>query len=372
MAINVNSNVSAMTAQRFVNNASSQVSNSMEQLSSGYKINSAQDDAAGLQISNRLNVQNRGLEVAVRNANDGISIAQTAEGALNETTNVLQRLRDLSLQASNGSNSKDDRLSIQTEVTALNDELNRIAETTSFAGSKLLNGSFQDRSFQIGADSGEAVVLSLQNVRSDSLSAGGMFLRTAEGKADDWTLPRDASLTVDIADEYGFEQVTFDLKKGSDLEEIATRINGQQDIVNTSVDGEGRLQIFYGPDFNVNLDGDFLEIMGAPEYRYETVSNIDVTSQGGAQRGIALVDQALEYVDSHRAELGAFQNRLGHAISNLNNIDLNVQASKSQIRDTDFAKTTTELTKSQILQQSSSSILAQAKQAPNSALSLLG
>ncbi|KJJ57467.1 flagellin B, partial [Vibrio cholerae] len=142
MAINVNTNVSAMTAQRYLNGAADGMQKSMERLSSGYKINSARDDAAGLQISNRLTSQSRGLDMAVKNANDGISIAQTAEGAMNETTNILQRMRDLALQSSNGSNSSSERRAIQEEVSALNDELNRIAETTSFGGNKLLNGSF--------------------------------------------------------------------------------------------------------------------------------------------------------------------------------------------------------------------------------------
>ncbi|WP_038886567.1 flagellin N-terminal helical domain-containing protein, partial [Vibrio rotiferianus] len=172
MAVNVNTNVSAMTAQRYLNNANSAQQTSMERLSSGFKINSAKDDAAGLQISNRLNVQSRGLDVAVRNANDGISIAQTAEGAMNETTNILQRMRDLSLQSANGSNSKAERVAIQEEVTALNDELNRIAETTSFGGNKLLNGTHGSKSFQIGADNGEAVMLELKDMRSDNKMMG--------------------------------------------------------------------------------------------------------------------------------------------------------------------------------------------------------
>ncbi|MCG3731163.1 flagellin, partial [Vibrio cincinnatiensis] len=130
-----------------------------------FKINSAKDDAAGLQISNRLNVQSRGLDVAVRNANDGISMAQTAEGAMNETTNILQRMRDLSLQSANGSNSKSERVAIQEEVGALNKELNRIAETTSFAGNRLLNGTFQTKAFQIGSQSGEAVMLTMKDMR---------------------------------------------------------------------------------------------------------------------------------------------------------------------------------------------------------------
>ncbi|MEF1251343.1 flagellin B, partial [Vibrio owensii] len=182
MAINVNTNVSAMTAQRYLNQAAEGQQKSMERLSSGYKINSAKDDAAGLQISNRLNAQSRGLDMAVKNANDGISIAQVAEGAMNESTNILQRMRDLSLQSANGSNSKSERVAIQEEVTALNDELNRIAETTSFGGNKLLNGTYGTQSFQIGADSGEAVMLSMGNLRSDTSAMGGKSYAAEDGK----------------------------------------------------------------------------------------------------------------------------------------------------------------------------------------------
>ena len=189
MAINVNTNVSAMTAQRYLNGAADGMQRSMERLSSGYKINSARDDAAGLQISNRLTSQSRGLDMAVKNANDGISIAQTAEGAMNETTNILQRMRDLSLQSSNGSNSRSERIAIQEEVTALNDELNRIAETTSFGGNKLLNGTFGSQSFQIGASSGEAVMLTMGNMRSDTSGMGGCLLYTSPSPRD-WMVSR--------------------------------------------------------------------------------------------------------------------------------------------------------------------------------------
>ncbi len=176
MSITVNTNVAAMTAQRHLGTATDMLNQSLERLSSGSRINSAKDDAAGLQISNRLESQMRGLDVAVRNANDGISIMQTAEGAMQESTNLLQRMRDLSLQSANGSNSKAERVALQEEMTALNAELNRIAETTSFGGRKLLNGSFGESSFQIGASSGEAVQVSLLNMRSDTLDMGDSLI----------------------------------------------------------------------------------------------------------------------------------------------------------------------------------------------------
>ncbi len=376
MSVNVNTNVSAMTAQRHLNSAAADLKGSMEKLSSGYRINSAKDDAAGLQISNRLNAQSRGLDVAVRNANDGVSIAQTAEGAMNETSNILQRMRDLSLQSSNGSNSKSDRVAIQEEVSALNDELNRIAETTSFGGNKLLNGTHGTKSFQIGSNGGEAVMLELKDMRSDDKHMGGDSYKAENGKGKDWSVGKDATLTMSMKDQFGQDrELTINAKEGDDIEELATYINGQQDLVSASVDEDGKLQIFAGSN-NVNSDvafgGSLAGELGIGAAKKETVDNIDVTSVGGSQQAVAVIDSAMKYVDAHRAELGAFQNRFDHAISNLDNINENVNASKSRIKDTDFAKETTAMTKSQILQQASTSVLAQAKQTPSTALSLLG
>ncbi|MFC3025606.1 flagellin [Vibrio zhugei] len=377
MAVNVNTNVSAMTAQRYLNQANSSQQTSMERLSSGSRINSAKDDAAGLQISNRLTSQSRGLDVAVRNANDGISIAQTAEGAMNETTNILQRMRDLSLQSANGSNSKDDRVAIQEEVTALNDELNRVAETTSFGGNKLLNGTYGTKSFQIGSGSGEAVMLNLKDMRSDNSAMGGTSFQAANPKDKNWQVQSTANdLAINYTDKKGEAQtININAKSGDDIEELATYINGQTDAVQASVDDEGKLQIFAGENKvngDVTFAGGLADELGFQPGKKVTVDDIDVTSVGGSQEAVGIIDSALKYVDSQRADLGAFQNRFGHAINNLDNINENVNASRSRIEDTDFAKETTALTKAQILSKASSSILAQAKQAPQAALSLLG
>ena len=375
MSINVNTNVSAMTAQRYLNNATSDLNSSMERLSSGLKINSAKDDAAGLQISNRLTSQTRGLDVAVRNANDGISMAQTAEGAMNETTNILQRMRDLSLQSSNGSNTSADRGAIQEEVVALNDELNRIAETTSFGGSRLLNGQFGTKSFQIGADSGEAVMLTLNNMRSDTTAMGGHTYSATEGKDAGWNVSAEnTELSMNFVNKEGKEQnITINAKAGDDIEEVATYINGQSAEINASVTEDGKLQVFAAAEAtDIAFSGSLSSELGMGNKVTDTVKSIDVTTVGGSQKAVAILDSAMQYVDSNRADLGAFQNRFGHAINNLENINENTSAANSQIKDVDFAKETTAMTKSQILQQASSSILAQAKQAPNAALGLLG
>lgn len=382
MAVTVNTNVSAMTAQRYLGQATEATGKSMERLATGSKINSAKDDAAGLQISNRLMTQSRGLDVAVRNANDGISMAQTAEGSMQETTNILQRMRDLSLQSANGSNSQEDRDSIQEEVTALNDELNRIAETTSFGGTKLLNGQFGSRSFQVGADSGEAVQMNFNNIRSDETKMGGSMLTSTNKVAADATLNADTAIELSVTDAGGTATaVNVSLVKGDDIEEIATRINGQNDKINASVSEEGELQLFSsegtvgvttGGIAMTDSAGTAVDATIAGTAANTTVSEIDVTSVGGAQKAVAVLDGAMKYVDSERAQLGASQNRLNHTINNLNNVNENVSASNSRIRDTDFAKETTNMTKNQILSQASTSILAQAKQAPQAALSLLG
>ncbi|WP_210441522.1 flagellin [Vibrio crassostreae] len=377
MAITVNTNVSALVAQRNLSNANNMLNQSLERLASGSRINSAKDDAAGLQISNRIEAQMSGIDVAVRNANDGISIMQTAEGAMNETTNIMQRMRDLSLQASNGSNSQSERTAIQEEITALNDELNRIAETTSFGGKKLLNGSFGSTSFQIGGSSGEAVQIGLKSMRTDDINMGG-FSYVANGMANDsWEVKSNQNdMTMSFTDRFGQPQeITINAKAGDDIEELATYINGQTDLVSASVNDDGQLQIYMsGEDTagTISFSGSLASELSMSAGYYESVDDINVTDVGGAQRAVSILDTAMKYVDSHRSELGAMQNRFDHAINNLENVHENLATSNSRIKDTDYAKETTQMLKQQILQQVSTTILAQAKQAPNLALTLLG
>ena len=379
MAITVNTNVAALVAQRHLTSATDMLNQSMERLSSGKRINSAKDDAAGMQISNRLQSQMRGLDVAVRNANDGISIMQTAEGAMNEVTNIMQRMRDLSLQSANGSNSKAERTALQEEVSALNDELSRIAETTSFGGRKLLNGTFGTSSFQIGATAGEAVQIGLRTMQPESL--GSFSMSSYQRVSSDWTVQNGNNEIVISYRDNNFEEqeIRIEAKAGDDIEELATYINGQTDKVKASVNEEGQLQLlmshkdaikYPGPTFSGGL-ADELEL-GKYVTVNRTVDSIDISTVGGAQMAVGILDDALKTVDGSRAELGAYQNRFNHAINNLDNIHENLAASNSRIQDTDYAKETTQMVKQQILQQVSTSILAQAKQAPNLALTLLG
>ena len=220
-------------------------------------------------------------------------------------------------------------------------------------------------------------MLTLNDMRSDNIGMGGTSYQAANSKDKDWTVQAGANdLTITLTEKDGAEQtINISAKAGDDIEELATYINGQTDMVKASVNEDGQLQVFAGNnkvEGAVSFAGGLAGELSMGEGKAVTVDTIDVTSVGGAQESVAIVDAALKYVDSHRAELGAFQNRFNHAINNLDNINENVNASKSRIKDTDFAKETTALTKTQILSQASSSILAQAKQAPNSALSLLG
>jgi len=279
MALYVNTNVSSLNAQRQLMTSGNGLDKAFERLSSGFRINSAADDAAGLQISSRMTSQIEGLNMAVRNANDGISLAQTAEGALQEVTNSLQRMRQLAIQSQNGINSAEDRAALQKEVNALQAEITRVASTTEFAGTALLQGGFS-ADFLVGADAGQTINVAVLNGTSTA----------------------------------GF-----------------------------TADGLG-------------------------------VSNnaVSVGTASAASDSIALIDNALSTVNGARADLGALQNRFQSTIRNLSNISENVTAARSRIRDTDFAQETANLTKFQIRQQASTTILAQANQRPQAALSLLG
>jgi flagellin len=303
MAMYVNTNVSSLNAQRQLTNSGSTLDTAFERLSSGLRINSAKDDAAGLQISNRLTGQINGLTQGNRNANDGVSIAQTAEGALDEMTNMYQRIRTLAGQAANGSNSASDRAALQLEMRSLGEEINRIAGDTSFGGTNLLDGSF-NAEFQVGANANQVISMTMTSVTSVNGSSVSV-----------------AGFTV------------------SDLAAAASAVTGT---------GSGASTAF------VNA------------------SSLSFSSVGEAQDILAAVDGMLGAIDAKRAELGAVQNRFSSTIRNQSNIIENLSSARSRIQDADFATETAKLTKAQILQQAGASILSQANQRPQAALSLLG
>ncbi|WP_439794453.1 flagellin [Photobacterium leiognathi] len=544
MAITINTNVTAMTAQRNLNSASSSVADSMQKLSSGLRINSAKDDAAGLQISNRLTNQTNGLNVAMRNANDGVSMAQTAEGAMQESTTIMERMRELALQSANGSNSDKDREAMQKEMGQLQAEMNRIADTTSFGGQNLLDGSFGTKSFQIGANSNETQSLGLMDVSSHALgresfaidtatngaaievergdaNGHGAFQLTVDGTDHDFTITQDmsredfenkinningisgvkvhevdvitqAEVTTATATETNVafeataigdaETVKFKINDGTELTLTGAQLKtvnatspadtAKDDLVaalNQQLTDAGSTVQINSSGANLNAGFKFVDSTGADikvdvetntttasagvtvgdaalvnkdnltgtdtnttgtevseevkETQFtvdfskakidtsieeisfkskehdadatpagpgaegaektesltignvktiESVKSLDLSTAEGAQNAIDVLDSAMEQIDEKRAEIGAFQNRMNHTMSNLANINENVNASNSRIKDVDFASETINMTKGQILQQAGTSILAQAKQIPQAALSLLG
>ncbi|MBC7008730.1 flagellin [Pseudoalteromonas sp. BZK2] len=319
MALYVNTNVSALNAQRQLDRTGTDLDTSFKRLSSGLRINSAADDAAGLQISDRLQSQILGLNQGNRNANDGISLAQTAEGALEEITSSFQRIRTLAQQAANGSNTDEDRLALQEEIRQLSAEVNRIAADTTFGGQNLLDGSYS-ASFQVGADAVQTIGFSMKNVGSTANSLTGNSGFTMSGIAG--------------------------IASGVSGKGMSTLVAGISDI------GTGLTAATAG----------FSNI---------TASGISVSSQVNAQQVLAAMDSMIAVVDKKRAELGAVQNRFQSTIRNQANISENLSAAKSRIKDADFAAETANLTKNQILQQASQTILGQANQRPQAALSLL-
>jgi flagellin len=516
MAISVNTNVSSLNAQRNLSSSGEDLATAMQRLSSGMRINSAKDDAAGLQIATRLTSQISGLGVAQRNANDGISMAQTAEGALQASTDILQRMRDLSIQSANGSNSEDDRAALQLEVAALQIELTRISDTTTFGGQNLLDGSYGTQQFQVGSDSNQTIGLTLGSAAAEDIGLQGRgfdiaaitgFAGVTEGAR---TFASDDALSITA----GGNTTAIDLSTGLTAADLAGQVNSAQgvfgvgattqaavgfaanttagDTVTLNVEGveitasaattgdatvtaldtaidaattealaakgitasivtatgnanddllvftnsngeniditleitgggtegaAGTVSAFDGTaviaggvtttaaatgdvasntttatgrlDFsNAVLDQDFatasITVAGSTltggggaatvdtTTSLTSIASLDISTAGGSQSAIDVIDAALADIGETRAELGATQNRFSQTIGNLANIQENASAARSRIQDTDYAVATAMLTKNQILQQAGTSILAQANQIPQAAISLIG
>jgi len=399
MALTVNTNVASLNTQRNLSNSANSLQTTMQRLSTGSRINSAKDDAAGLQISNRLGSQISGLNVAVKNSNDGISMAQTAEGALQQSTNILQRMRDLSLQAANGSNSDSERGALNDEVTQLKKELDRISNTTTFGGRQLLNGDFGTASFQVGAAATEIISVSIGEMSSKSLDATHYESTIAASSATAAASPATgaaASGGVTVGFSVGSKSYSVDAKfaKGdTDVQinqKLAAAINDTNSGVGAFVDeSTGAITVVAKEDANTTGQSAFaLTSMAqtsgtgftagattvaatAGTATSTTIAKIDLSTAKGAQIAVQAIDEAIKSIDSQRAELGAVQNRFENTIANLQNIGENVSAARGRIQDTDYAAETAALSKNQILQQAGTAILAQANQLPQAVLSLL-
>lgn len=479
MAAIINTNVASLNAQRNLSSSQSSLATSLQRLSTGLRINSAKDDAAGLAISDRMTSQIRGLNQATRNANDGISLAQTAEGALGTSTEILQRIRELSVQAINGTNSGSDRQALNAEVGNLVAELDRIAGTSEFNGLKLLNGSFGSSSFQVGANSNQTITVGSGDVRTNkyglntmsttavtpvaatAFTAGAVTIAGLATKTATMTTADTAKTAAEkinaVAGETnvtasartmstakfsttgattlaitsknatainvsfnvssattadGLAQGVSEINKVASQTGVTAKVNSTGDgILLENSSGENIKIDSTGSTPDVTLSMDTISTSGA--YTVGTasatavgglvvlgqvtldsangfsvtsastvitagaatgtnyVSTLDVTTADKANMALRIVDAALSSVSGLRANYGAFQSRMESTVSNLQTSAENLSASRSRIRDADFAAETANLTRSQILQQAGTAMLAQANALPQSVLSLL-
>ena len=491
----INTNMASLNSQRNLNGSQGALGTSLQRLSSGLRINSAKDDAAGLAITERFTAQIRGLNQAVRNANDGISLAQTAEGGLSTSGDILQRMRELAVQSANGTNSASDRASLQQEVTQLKDELSRIANSTQFNGQNVLDGSLSATQFQVGASANQTINIGIASSKATDI--GNFSLRSTAGTTasisgavgqDTTSGPnRTAAQTLTIAGNGKTSSfavaagaqastiatsvngttastgvsataatgvkvsslsvagtVTFSLNgvaigatvsNTNDLSSVATAVNAQSATtgVTATFDKSGGLTLknSTGDDIKIsdftNSGSGTVSVQGLDVYNNDTavgsaaslqtsgggsdsttvggqikfgsssgytiqstdntsslfagsgqqastltaVDKLDISTTAGANDALSTIDAALTTINNSRAALGAIQNRFASTVSNLSITSENLSAARSRIQDTDFAAETSALTRSQILQQAGTAMLAQANQVPNNVLSLL-
>jgi len=459
MAMTINTNIVSINAQRNLGLSGSQLGVSMQRLSSGLRVNSAKDDAAGLAIAERMSAQAKGLAVAARNANDGISLAQTAEGALGKMGDMLQRMRELAVQASNATNSEDDRKALQAEVSQLRSEIDRVAKTTTFNNQKILDGSFAGGVFQVGAGAGDNITVGgITNAKASALSNISYGERSFAG-LDEATFGVATDPTGDFAYGYEIEVETGDLEvNGVKLDGFAAASSAQERLgqvvaainaktADTGVtafleadpDNSAQYQITLmsskvdanGDVADVTLKGFYKSVTGlASEAAFtpatgeatvaetleavqtafdaakatagtatnftaidggaaattviadaaaaaeaakkqEGIEKIDVSTQAGAWKALKHIDDAIDQVNSARADLGALQTRFEKSIENIDIMNENISAARGRIVDADFASETAALSRTQILQQAGTAMVAQANQLPQQVLSLL-
>ena len=410
MASTINTNIASLNAQRNLGLSATSLASSMQRLSSGLRVNSAKDDAAGLAISERMNTQVKGLTVGARNSNDGISLAQTAEGALGKVGDMLQRMRELAVQAGNATNSKADRTALQAEVRQLTDEIDRVAKQTTFNGQKILDGSFSGAVFQVGANSG------------DNITVGALTNTAAKGLADvvyayDHTTGIDATadvtdlaaitsgsalqitssnFTVDLGPIKGASSgtermgqmveainrksadtgVTAYLLKGDDglftIDLLSAKLDTNGDAATVTLSGFTAENFGYVPtNVGAAANGGFQ--LSATDTTTDSlgIDTLSVDTQAQAWVALKKIDSAVDQVNSARADLGALQSRFESSIANIEIQVENLAAARGRIVDADFAKETANLSRTQILQQAGTAMVAQANQLPQQVLQLL-
>jgi flagellin len=403
----INTNIVSLNAQRNLNSSQSSLATSMQRLSSGLRVNSAKDDAAGLAIAERMNTQIRGLNVAARNANDGISLAQTGEGALGKVGDMLQRMRELAVQSANATNSPDDRKALNAEVVQLRDEIDRVSKQTSFNGKRLLDGSFTAATFQIGANSGDGITIgSLANTTAGAISN----ITYGEGVTPNFTLTDPPATITDLAEipapspleitvapngPVNLGPIPAASSEKERLGQVIEAVNrkttdtGVTAYLVENSDGSFKVSLMseridpatdqpqpvtFGGFTTATTGIDDLDAATilAPAVNPEVgIDDLTIENEVGVWKAIKKIDSALDQVNGARAQLGAVQSRFETAVANIQIQSENVSAARGRIMDADFATETANLSRAQILQQAGTAMVAQANQLPQQVLALL-
>ncbi|KQP08320.1 flagellin [Pseudorhodoferax sp. Leaf265] len=402
MAATINTNSISLNAQRNLSSSQNSLATSMQRLSSGLRVNSAKDDAAGLAIAERMNTQVRGQTVAARNANDGISLGQTAEGALGKVGDMLQRMRELAVQASNATNSKADRAALQAEVAQLRDEVDRVAKQTSFNGTKILDGSFSGAVFQVGSNSGDNITVgALVNTTAAGLSKVAYAYNSETGiqssSVNDLTAITDSSaLNIQDGTNTWYLGPVKEASSGTErMGQMIEAINRKSadtgvtafltqdasgtytiDIVSSHLDSAGDAVSMTLNGFTVANAGHVGTIGSEIDAANTTtdaigIDTLSIATQRDAWVALKKIDNALDQVNRARADLGALQSRFENSVANVEIQIENLAAARGRIVDADFAKETANLSRTQILQQAGTAMVAQANQLPQQVLQLL-
>jgi flagellin len=384
----INTNVKALVSQNAITTNNRSMSAAMEQLSTGKRINSAKDDAAGLAIASKMTSQIRGLDQAVRNANDSISLLQTAEGATIEITNMLQRMREVSVQSANDTNTAEDRSYLDLEFQQLKSEIDRVINNTQWSGVNILDGSFTNNGttsggkfvFQVGANADQTISHTINVFGLGTADGGGVPATAtivdaaAAGTAQVSTMGLGGTysagdvITVNLNENlFRYTVTADDTTSAAAATALTTALNAKfSDDFTVSVSGAGTIKVL------AKVDNDSFSLSAkSSDGEWDDIAALEIGTQANSDTAITTLDVALTSVNKARAELGAVINRLTYAVDNLSNVSLNTSASRSRILDADYAKASAELSRTQIISQAATAMLAQANQQPQSVLQLL-
>lgn len=374
MSLVLNTNMLSLNAQNSLTNTQSALSTAMQRLSSGLRINSAADDAAGYAISQRMTTQINGLDQAGRNANDAVSLVQTAEGSLNQITSNLQRIRELAVQSANATNSSTDRTALNTEAQQLMAENNRIAQQTQFNGVNLLDGSFSNAVFQVGANVGDTITIgSITNATAANLGTSTSATVTGAA-ATDFSAIAAGGLTINGTD---VGPIAADTSATGRAASVINAINSVSDTTGVYAVNDTATTVTLVSANAITVAGTGTTAQtGLTAATTATSTNtgyasLDISTVAGANTAMTQMDAALNAVNSAQATLGAYQNRFTSVVSNLQTTEQNITAARSQITDANFAQETANMTKANIMQQAGVAMVAQANQLPQLALKLL-